>query len=220
MNIRNYPAGGKSHSACPSSSIRLSGPTRLSVPIHQSVPTGLSSHRRRCRGLSLVEILISLAIAALLLIATATAFNAALTSYKANHDMAMASVSARNSMHQMCSLMRSAWNDPEVATINVNGDGTECSFTDASDRDIIYRYDADLDQMQINLDGAVDWYVLMENIVPIEEGEQIFTSSPPQAGDFEVGTVGRVEIRFKVNQCDVSRPVSMAVVPRNVVYAQ
>lgn len=201
MNKKYHPEDSKFSSAYPTISIRLSG------------------RRRRCRGLSLVEILISLAITALLLIATATAFDAALTSYKANHDMAMASVSARNSMHQMCSLMRSAWNDPEVATINVNGDGTECSFTDASDRDIIYRYDADQNQMQINLDGAADWYVLMENIAPIAEGEQIFASSPPQAGDFEVGTVGRLEIRFKVNQCDATRPVSMAVVPRNVVYA-
>jgi len=202
MNKKYYPANSQSSSACPSMPIRP--PAR----------------RRRCRGLSLVEILISLAITALLLIATATAFNAALNSYKANHDLAMVSISARNSLHQMCSLMRSAWNDPDVATIDVSSDGTECSFTDASDRDITYRYVADQKQMQINLDGAADWYVLMENVEPIEEGEHIFDSNPPLAGDFALGTVGCLEIRFKISHDEVSRPVSMAVVPRNVVYAQ
>ncbi len=208
MRLKNYPAGGKSNPACrPGSTCPL-----MSVC--------LLGRRRRCRGLSLVEILISLAITALLLIATATAFDAALKSYKANHDLAMVSVSARNSLHQMCSLMRSAWNDPDVATIDVSTDGTECSFTDASDRDIIYRYDADQQRMEVNLDGSADWYVLMENVVPIEEGEHIFASSPPLVEGFAPGTVGRLEVRFKVNQCNASRPVSMAVVPRNVVYAQ
>ena len=60
--------------------------------------TYVSARRRRHAGLSMVEVLISLAITALLLTATAVAFDAALTSYKANHDISMVNVAARNAV--------------------------------------------------------------------------------------------------------------------------
>ena len=90
---------------------------------------------QRTAGLSLVEVLISLAIVAMLLTATGIAFDAALKNYKINHDMASVSVSARNALYQMTSTLRSAWNldpgtDPNAA-IYVATDGkraVQCSM--------------------------------------------------------------------------------------------
>ena len=175
--------------------------------------------RRRCAGLSLVEILISLAITALLLTATAAAFDAALKSYRINHDLSMVSMSTRNCLYQMTSTIRSAWNDPPDIIV-VNGDGTECSLVDAVGRDIIYRYDTGAEQLQVNIDGGLDWYVFLDNVQPIAPGEPIFAAGPPPGGGFPSGTVGKVEIKFKTELGQAQWAVSAAAVPRNVVYVK
>ena len=178
---------------------------------------GRRTNRRRA-GLSLIEVLISLVITALLLTATAAAFDAALNSYKDNHDISMVNVAARNSLYQMCSTIRSAWNDPDYDTIDINVEGTQCSLVDADGRDIIYRYDGDSKQLQMNVNGSGDWYVLVDNVEPITVGDVIF-SSTEAGGDFAVGTVGQVETRFRIEHGNVSKSISAAAVPRNVVYA-
>ncbi|MBN1845053.1 MAG: prepilin-type N-terminal cleavage/methylation domain-containing protein [Sedimentisphaerales bacterium] len=175
--------------------------------------------RRRCAGLSLLEVLISLSIAALLLAATAMAFEAALTSYKANYDMAMTGMSTRNGLYQMCTAIRSAWNDPDYDTIDVSFDGNQIDLVDANGRNLVYRYDVNSRRLQVNIDGAASWYTLLDNVYPVNDGEGIFSASPPQGAGFEFGTVGCVEIRFRIVEGDDCRVVSVAVVPRNVVYA-
>ena len=177
-------------------------------------------YRRRCAGLSLVEILIALSIAALLLGATAIAFDAALTSYKVNHDMAMASMGTRNCLYQMSSLIRSAWNDPDYDIIDVSLDGKQIAFVDASGREIIYQYDETARQLKVNIDGGAPWYVMLDNVYPVSEGDLIFTATDPEFGSFPAGTVGCVEIRFKTTEGDVTKGVSAAIVPRNIVYAE
>ena len=170
--------------------------------------------------MSLVEILVALAITALLLAATAAAFDAALSSYRINHDLSMVSMSTRNCLYQMTGTIRSAWNDPAVDTIEVNTDGTECSLVDAAGRDIIYRYDAGAGQLQVNVDGGADWYVFLDNVQPVVAGEPIFSTAAPQGGDFPAGTVGKVEIKFKTERGSARWTVSAAAVPRNVVYVK
>jgi len=175
--------------------------------------------RRRLRsGLCLIEVLLSLAIMALLLGATAVAFDAALKSYKVNHDLASVSVSARNAIHQMTTTLRSAWNDPSSDTIDVTDEGTQCMMVDAWGRNVGYRYSKLDFQLQATIDGGSHWYAMVENVHPVSVGEPIFTATDPQDGDFQTGTVGRVEIRFMVSQDGLSRTFSAAAVPRNVLY--
>ena len=87
------------------------------------------SHRFRKRaGLSIVEMLLALSITAILLTATAAAFNAAFSSYKVNNELTTASMSSRNAVYQMCATIRSAYNDPadpNTDDIQVSSDGTE-----------------------------------------------------------------------------------------------
>ncbi len=175
---------------------------------------------RRCRGLSLVEILVALAITALLLTATAMAFEAAMNSYTTNHDLSMVSISTRNVLHQMCANIRSSWNDPVAGKpTTVTTDGTECTFTNQSGDEITYAYNAAQHSLEVNINNGADWFTLVDNVYPVTAGDHIFTlTNPEDAENFPVGTAGRVEIRFKVVQNDVSRTVSSAAVPCNVLY--
>ncbi|MCK5271419.1 MAG: prepilin-type N-terminal cleavage/methylation domain-containing protein [Sedimentisphaerales bacterium] len=177
---------------------------------------------RHCRpGLSMVEILIALTIAAMLLTATAAAFDAALTSYRSNYDMSVVGVSSRNAMYQMCSTIRSAWNDPDYDTIDVTTDGTQCSLVDANGWDVEYRYNASTNEMQVRVDrgsGWSDWFIMVDNVVPVATGEKIFTDFDPEDTDFPAGTIGKVIIRFRVQQEGINQSVTASAVPRNVVY--
>lgn len=181
---------------------------------------------RRCRGLSLVEILVALAITALLLTATAMAFEAAMNSYTTNHDLSMVSISTRNVLHQMCAYIRMSENNPEDGEpTTVTLDGTECTFfvwyrpDDIETTEITYAYNAAQHSLEVNINNGADWFTLVDNVYPVTAGDHIFTLTDPE--DFEnfpAGTAGRVEIRFKVVQNDVSRTVSSAAVPCNVLY--
>ncbi len=180
------------------------------------------TRQRRSAGLSLIEVLLSITIMALLLTATAVAFDAAFKSYKVNHDLATVSVSARNALYQMSATIRSAWNDPDVDTIDISSDGTECSLVDAAGRAVIYRYVEADKQLKVNLDGSADWFVLVDNVYPVTVGEQIFTATSEQ-GDILSGAVtgqklSQVEMRFMVTQEGLSRTISAAAVPRNMIY--
>ena len=181
--------------------------------------TATPRHHRRCAGLSLVETLIALSISALLLSATAMAFDAAFTTYRVNHDLAMASMAARNSVYQMCATIRSAWNDPAYDTIDVASDGTTCSLVDAGGRDVAYWYDETTHTLKVSADLGANWYVMLDNVSPIATGQPIFAATDPATGDFATGTVGCVDIQFQVQQGQTNRPVSASVVPRNVLYA-
>ena len=184
--------------------------------------------RSRRSGLSILELLVALAIAALLLTATATAFDAALKSYNVNSDMAMVNTSFRNAMYQMCATIRSAWNNPEYDLgdgttedrgIYVNGDGTECSLVPANEwNSVVYRYNSVSKELQININGGANWHVLVENVDPVAADEPIFNALAPLGTDFPAGTVGLVEIRFKVTINDTSQVVTASAVPRNIIY--
>lgn len=177
-------------------------------------------NRRRygCKAIALFELLISLAIGSLLLTATAVAFEAAFTSYKVNNELAAVSISSRNALHQMCGTIRSAWNDPEVDTIDVNADGTECSLVDANGRSLIYRYSAVDRELQVNLNGSAQWHLMVDNVDPIAANEPIFIAFDPVTPGFPEGTVGLVEIQFKITGKNISQPVIGSAVPRNIVF--
>ena len=156
-----------------------------------------NAHKRRSHGLSLVEVLISLAIVALLLTATGAAFDAALRSYKVNH----------------------AWNldfteSPEDA---IYVDAASCSFRNASDQVVTYTYDEIESQLLVTIEeGGVTRgpYTMVEDVYPVSLGQPIFTAT--LMGD---GRVARVEIRFMIAIEGVSRTVSAAAVPRNILYS-
>ena len=174
--------------------------------------------RSRAAGMTIVELLLALSICALMLAAVGVAFDAALKSYSANQDRALAGRSARNVLNMMAGTLRSAWNDPCTSPITVSVDGDECSFVDAEGRSVVYTYDTDESQLQMSIDGGANTYVLMDGVSPVAEGEPIFTAWDPDDPVFPAGVVGQIDVRFQVQHGDTIYPVATAIVPRNILY--
>ncbi len=177
-------------------------------------------HTKINKGFTLIELLISLAIMAILFVAIGTAFDTAFKNYDSNVAMNKAETVHRNILHQLSSSLRTAFNDPDIAMITVSDGGNILAFTDASAKQMQYRYDPETSQLLLSIDGS-DEYVLLDNISLVSETTDIFTLVPPPLGSgFDDGTVGRVEINFRSDQGSVSKVVSTAVIPRNIVYGQ
>ena len=174
--------------------------------------------RSRRRGMTLVELLITLTITALLLTATSVALDAGLYSYQANQEMQEAGLSVRNAVHQMRATIATAWNDPDVDVIDVNLAGDRCSLTNADGQDIVYRYNRSTEAIEMNIDSGAQWYALLHGVEPLTAGEPVFVARAPKDSKVKAGTTGRVEIRFRMVRGDESYPVSVSVTPRNLVY--
>lgn len=176
-------------------------------------------YKRSASGFTLIEILIVMAIVATLFAAVGMAFDAAFKNYDANTEMNSLNTSHRNMMHQICSTIRTAWNDPDVASISVTTDGNRLTLTDSSGRVLGYRYIPQSVKMVVSVDGGAE-ATLMDNISQVDAVTDIFSTSPPTESGFAVGTVGKVMINFRSSQGDNSKVISMAVVPRNILYSK
>jgi len=110
-------------------------------------------------GFSLAELLIALAIAAMLLAAVAVAFNASATNYRQNEDIFKAVNSARQALCRITSQLRTAAVDPDAPS-------NECTMITAAGEDITYRYN-NIDKklyLVTNVDSTDSDYVLCDNV--------------------------------------------------------
>lgn len=172
------------------------------------------------KGFTLVELLISLAIMAILFVAIGSSFDMAFKSYEANTSMNDLNMVHRNIIHQLSSAIRTAYNDPEIATIEVSLDGNTLSLTDSNARELQYRYSPDTSQLLVSIDGG-DEYVVLENISPVNSSTKVFIlRNPPLGSGLASGTVGRVEINFRSTHNEIDKVISTAVIPRNVIYSR
>ena len=112
----------------------------------------------RCHGFTLVELLMALAISALLLSGLGMAFNASMTSYTVNKDTYAGLNNARLALARMVSELRTGyWVDP-------NASPSQCNFYNASSRDLGYDYRSE-DKTLYIVDHADDSdYVLCRNV--------------------------------------------------------
>ncbi len=169
------------------------------------------------RGFTLVEMLIALSITGMLLAATAVAFNAAFTSYSVNTNLADVNMSARNSLHQMCSTIRMAVNDPAISTIDVSDGGNKCSMTNSDGQAVIYKYDPTQKQLLVNIDADTNWYLMADDVHPISVNP-IFSTYEPVNSSLPAGTVGKIDIRFSIASQQYSKNYISSAIPRNVIY--
>ena len=178
-----------------------------------------SRHRRRA-GFTLIEILITMTIMTLLFVATGTAFDAAFKNYDANTTMNTINTTHRNINHQFTAAIRSSYNDPEDFLISVSSDGNTLNFTDSSKRDITYLYIANDKTLSAIIDSGAP-AVILENVEPINSTTDIFSLSyPPVSEGFPAGTVSKVSMNFKTSYSDMTKNISIAAVPRNVVFSR
>ncbi len=156
------------------------------------------------RGFSLAELLLSLAIMAILLVALAIAFNASVINYSENEDIFRTINNARQALFRITSQVRTADAvDPNSAT-------NRCSLITANGDDITYRYNSGDKKLYLIDNSSGNSYTLCDNVTAMT-----FTKNIAIEGS--VTYVKSVQISITVASGDIQRTVpAAAVVRRNL----
>ena len=159
----------------------------------------------RC-GFTIAEVLLSLAIASVLLAAVATAFNASIVNYRENEDIFVAINSVRQALFRITTQLRTA------NAVDPNAPSNECTMITSAGDDITYRYVGEDNILYLitNDDLSDDDYVLCENVTAAT-----FTKEAVIEGT-EI-KVKSVQISMTVKSGSEQRTVaSAAVIRRNL----
>ena len=146
---------------------------------------------------TIVELLIGLAITAVLMVAVAVAFTASVKNYTENEEIYKTINNARQALFRMTSQLRTA--DPNhVGPCLPN---TECTLVTSSSENITYRFVANDKKLYLITNG--NSYVLCDNVADVT-----FTKLTAPAGSIAV------QISITLNAGDMTRTLSAAVVVR------
>ncbi len=162
------------------------------------------------KAFTLIEILMSLVILAMLLSAAALAINASAISYTAYESIFKAMNTARQSLLRITTDLRSA---TAVALIGAGAgddpDNTQCSMVTADGRDITYQYDGTDDTLYLVDNSAGNSYVLCENVTAMSFNRATVPGDPTK--------VRNVRIIITVAHGSVSQTIpSAAVIRKNM----
>jgi len=111
-------------------------------------------------GFTIAELLIALAISAMLLVAVAVAFNASAVNYQQNEDIFKVVNSARQALFRMTSQLRTA------IAVDPNAPPNECTMLTSANENITYRYNSGDNTLYLitNDDLGDSDYVLCDNV--------------------------------------------------------
>ncbi|HLB74266.1 MAG TPA: hypothetical protein VJJ98_09630, partial [Sedimentisphaerales bacterium] len=151
----------------------------------------------------IVELLISLAITAMLLAAVAVAFNASVINYRENEEIYRAINGARQALFRITSQLRTA------IAVDPNAAANECTLITADSEDLTYRYDGTAKALYLvtNGDPTDPDYKLCENVKTVTFTKDIVVEDA-------VIKVRSVQIAMTVTAGDTEEKVSAAAVIR------
>lgn len=154
-------------------------------------------------GFALAELLVGLAITAVLLTAVAVAFNAAAINYRENEGIFKAINSARQALFRITAQLRTA------AAVDPNAPVNECAMITSGGQDITYRYnDATKKLYLVTNDDMTDSdYLLCENVTAMTFTKTAVTED----GQTKVKSV---QISMTVTSGGAQKKVSAAAVVR------
>ena len=153
-------------------------------------------------GFTIVELLIALAITALLLTAVAVAFNASVNSYTASEDIFKAVHTAQQALFRITSQIRTGLVDPNDLSQD------SCKLLCADGSEITYRYDSTENKLYLYDHGTATDYVLCKNVSAMTFKKDNNTPT---------GDIKSVQISMMVEYGDVKRKVSAAAVVRKIL---
>jgi prepilin-type N-terminal cleavage/methylation domain-containing protein len=170
-------------------------------------------------GFTIIEILLSLVILAMVMTAMAVALDASVINFQANENISRTTNTARAALLRMTTELRSAgYNDGSgyMAVASLNGGGTfvdtvntQCSLVTSDGRHIAYWYDSGAKILYLHDETSNQDYVLCRNVTAA-------TFERAQAAD---GTVRNVRIVLKLTDDKGDNPrtfAAAAVVRRNL----
>jgi prepilin-type N-terminal cleavage/methylation domain-containing protein len=128
-------------------------------------------------GFTIIEVLMSLAILAMLMAAVATAFDASIVNFQANEGISRNMNTARAALLRMTTELRTAQG---VAVIGTGGDpdNTQCSLITSENLDITYRYAGDEQILYLDDNTNGNSYLLCRNVTAITFNRAIVPSNP------------------------------------------
>lgn len=159
----------------------------------------ISNHKKSVPGFTIAELLVALAITAMLLTAIAAAFNASITNYTENEKIFKAVNSARQALVRMTSQMRIGDN------FNTADPTNKCSFFTAQNQDVTYEYRSAEQKLYFTTNNDGKSYVLCDNI-----SSMTFSKTATTDGN----DIKSVVISMTVGNGDNIRKVSSGVVVR------
>ena len=156
---------------------------------------------KESKGFTLVELLLGLAISAMLLAAVAAAFNASVMNYRENRQIYQTLNSARQALLRMTTQLRTGH------LVDPDAPANQCSFFTSDDQDITYEYKSATHQLVLITADAQE-YVLCENVTGLT-----FTKTATVAGT-DCKSV-RVSMTVQIGD-QVQTLSSAAVIRRNL----
>jgi len=152
---------------------------------------------------TIAELLIALAITALLLAAVAVAFNAAATNYRENENIFRTINGARQALSRIVSQLRTA------ESVDPTSPSNECTLITADGKDLTYRYNStDKKLYLVTNDDLFDAdYVLCDNVSAMTLTKDTGTRDG-------MTYVKEVQISMTVSSGNVDQTLSAAVVIR------
>jgi Tfp pilus assembly protein PilW len=152
---------------------------------------------RHIAGFTLVEILVSLLVTAMLITAVAVAFNASVKNYNMNKDVFNAVNKARQTLTMITTQLRTA------NGVQTDSPSNECAFFDAANEHIIYQFNSSQNKLYVIKDTGT--YLLCDGV-----DAMTFTRNLGDGGLY----VESVQISMTVTSGDVQKTFSAAVVIR------
>ena len=166
-------------------------------------PCGAMRDVRLQGGFTLVELLVALAITAILLAAVAVAFNASVINYRENEDIFRAINTARQAVFRITSQLRTA------TAVDPNAPANECTMITADGDDITYRYDNTDNTLYLVTNDITtdDDYVLCDSVTAMTFTKNVVTEDA-------VTEVRGVQVAITVESGGVQKKVAAAAVVR------
>jgi len=158
-------------------------------------------HTKYRHGFSLAELLLALAITAILLTAVAIAFNASVINYSENEDIFRTINNARQALSRITSQIRTA------DAVDPNPAANRCSLITANGDDITYQYNSGDKKLYLIDNTSGNGYTLCDNVTAMT-----FTKNIAIKGSLTY--VKSVQISITVASGDAQRTVSAAAVVR------
>jgi len=158
---------------------------------------------RYASGFTIVELLLALAITAILLAAVAVAFNASIINYRENEDIFKTINNARQALFRITTQLRTA------DAVDPTSPDNECTLITPGGDDITYRYNNEDNKLYLITNNILsdDDYELCNNVTTM-------TFMKDTAIDDGITYVKGVQISMTVSSGNVPRTMSAAAVVR------
>lgn len=154
-------------------------------------------------GFTLVELLLALAISAMLLAAVGAAFNASAINYRENEEIFKTINNARQALFRITSQLRTA------DAVDPNAPSNECTLMTSGGEDITYQFNSGDNKLYLvtNDDWSDSDYVLCENVTAM-------TCTKNAVLEDTIWKVKSVQISLTVSSGDMERTIAAAAVVR------